>query len=32
VKTQLQQTIGTAMTGDPKSVLSRLQQTAKKSG
>jgi len=31
VKTQLQQTIGTAMTGDPKSVLSRLQQTAKKS-
>ncbi len=32
VKTQLQQTIGTAMTTDPKSVLSRLQQTAKKSG
>src|SRR3954451_16038443 len=32
VKTQLQQTIGTAMNGDPKSVLSRLQSTAKKSG
>jgi multiple sugar transport system substrate-binding protein len=32
VKTQLQQTIGTAMNGDPKSVLQRLQQTAKKSG
>src|SRR3954468_2985593 len=31
VKTQLQQTIGTAMSGDPKSVLSRLQSTAKKS-
>jgi multiple sugar transport system substrate-binding protein len=30
VKTQLQQTIGTAVTGDPKSVLDRLQATAKK--
>jgi len=30
VKTQIQQTIGTAMTKDPKSVLSAIQQTAKK--
>lgn len=30
VKTQIQHTIGTAVTGDPKSVLSAIQQTAKK--
>ncbi|PZS31386.1 MAG: ABC transporter substrate-binding protein [Pseudonocardiales bacterium] len=30
VKTQVQHTIGTAATGDPKKVLSALQQTAKK--
>ena len=30
VKTQVQQTIGTAVTGDPKAVLERLQSTAKK--
>ena len=31
-KTQIQHTIGTAITGDPKSVLSAIQQTAKKGG
>ena len=30
VKTQIQHTLGTAITGDPKSVLSAIQQTAKK--
>jgi len=30
VKTQIQHTIGTAVTGDPKSVLSAIQQTAQK--
>ena len=30
VKTQIQHTIGTAITGDPKSVLSAIQQTAEK--
>ena len=30
VKTQIQHTIGTAITGDPKSVLDTLQQTAQK--
>jgi multiple sugar transport system substrate-binding protein len=30
VKTQIQHTIGTAVTGDPKKVLSRIQQTARK--
>jgi multiple sugar transport system substrate-binding protein len=30
VKTQIQHTIGTAITGDPKKVLGTLQQTAKK--
>jgi multiple sugar transport system substrate-binding protein len=30
VKTQIQHTIGTAVTGDPKQVLSAIQQTAKK--
>jgi len=30
VKTQIQHTLGTAVTGDPKSVLSALQSTAKK--
>jgi multiple sugar transport system substrate-binding protein len=30
VKTQIQQTIGTALTGDPKKVLSNIQATAKK--
>lgn len=30
VKTQVQQTIGTAITGDPKKVLSTIQATAKK--
>jgi multiple sugar transport system substrate-binding protein len=30
VKTQIQQTIGTAMTKDPKSVLDAIQQTAEK--
>lgn len=32
VKTQIQHTIGTAVTGDPQGVLSAIQQTAKKSG
>ncbi len=32
VKTQVQNTIGTAMTGDPKSVLDQIQHTAEKSG
>ena len=30
VKTQLQQTVGTAVTGDPKSVLGAIQKTAEK--
>jgi multiple sugar transport system substrate-binding protein len=30
VKTQIQHTIGTALTGDPKKVLGAIQQTAKK--
>jgi multiple sugar transport system substrate-binding protein len=30
VKSQIQHTLGTAVTGDPKSVLSAIQQTAKK--
>jgi multiple sugar transport system substrate-binding protein len=30
VKTQIQHTLGTAITGDPKAVLSAIQQTAKK--
>jgi multiple sugar transport system substrate-binding protein len=30
VKSQIQKTIGTAITGDPKSVLSAIQQTAEK--
>ena len=30
VKTQIQHTIGTAISGDPKSVLSAIQQTAEK--
>jgi multiple sugar transport system substrate-binding protein len=30
VKTQIQHTLGTAVTGDPNSVLSAIQQTAKK--
>jgi multiple sugar transport system substrate-binding protein len=32
VKTQVQQTIGTAVSSDPKKVLSTIQQTAKKGG
>ena len=32
VRTQIQQTIGTAITGNPKSVLDTLQQTAKNGG
>ncbi|HEY2166679.1 MAG TPA: extracellular solute-binding protein [Jatrophihabitantaceae bacterium] len=32
VKTQIQHTIGTAVTGNPQSVLSAIQQTAKKAG
>jgi multiple sugar transport system substrate-binding protein len=32
VKTQIQHTIGTAVTGDPKQVLGAIQQTAKKAG
>jgi multiple sugar transport system substrate-binding protein len=32
VKSQIQRTIGTAVTGDPKSVLSQIQATAKKGG
>jgi hypothetical protein len=32
VKSQVQRTIGTAVTGDPKSVLSQIQSTAKKGG
>jgi hypothetical protein len=30
VKTQIQHTIGTAVTGDPKKVLDAIQQTAEK--
>jgi multiple sugar transport system substrate-binding protein len=32
VKSQIQQTIGTAVTGDPKQVLSTIEATAKKGG
>jgi multiple sugar transport system substrate-binding protein len=32
VKTQIQHTVGTAITGNPKSVLDAIQQTAEKSG